>query len=1058
VGLVAAIAVLAALGCGRRSGGGAGDLGTLRASLSATDDIASVRVDVLQGTTVVATKTITPTPGGTGGTGAGGDAFFVLPPGSYSVTATPLDATGAPSSQCSVATVSATVATGVTTEVTLVIFCQGSGSGGLDVVITTTHGPVITDLTFDPSKFTETCSPVGITVTAEEAGGAQLTYAWSISSEPAGAVATLTPSGPSAKLLAETPGDYTLVVVVSDPQMHTASLSFPVHVLPGPVTDCGGGDPIRGMFTHLEATVVTGGLMTLVPPLGAARASYENGDPCGAVMGLEAVMAAAQQARDAASQPAADDAFNEASGLRASILALRAAAGGCPSAPTFGASPRDTVMASDATQLVVHFDFGEALFSTFLGGGQTFSEVEVPGIDAMGGQPGTPAVPIYRRLFAIPVGAQAQLTFAKPAGGRLLHLHVAPIQNQAVDQAVPPGGGMIPKPDPSTFLSPPFVQDAAAYASPVAIPPGPCRIDDLGQVRDLHVAQLSCGAGQYVAASDTLTLFDGIDVGVDFTGGQGGFQTKRAATDPFEAASQATTGVLLNGPATTSLTVSTPIVNFLCAGEELLILTPAAFAPAANALAAWKNSKGITTSVATVDDGMGGYLTAAADRQIIDRDYGLCTVRPSYVLLLGDAGFIPPFYFEGIGTDYPYAVYPRPSNPAPTTAVTLPDFAVARMPATSLDEANTMVNKVIDYEKTPPSLADFYQNVTIASYFQAVEDVVVDTFRDKRTFVHVSEQMRAGLLDLGYSVQRIDTRDHVMGYATPSEFDDGTALTSDIGAASGFPWTGNTTDIVNAWQAGRFLIFHRDHGWPDGWGNPDFETANAGALTNGSLLPVVFSVNCASGYFDDETDGTGFDTPHFTETLLRNPNGGAVAVIGDTRNSPSWENSVLSRGYFDAVFPSILSYGGITTAHPRLGDILNYGKGYLANQEGAGNVYVIAEFNLYHAFGDPTQEIWTANPHVRLILPPIYQIVQQFPPMPLPGPDPGPYIEVSYAADGATLTAYQQGDNGAVIPIARGVAQGGRASLIGVQNLDPTRPLFVSASLAGSVSQPLQLQ
>jgi hypothetical protein len=319
--------------------------------------------------------------------------------------------------------------------------------------------------------------------------------------------------------------------------------------------------------------------------------------------------------------------------------------------------------------------------------------------------------------------------------------------------------------------------------------------------------------------------------------------------------------------------------------------------------------------------------------------------------------------------------------------------------------------------------------------------------------------MRNGLRGVGYDVERIYTRDVGPDLDAPSQFDDGTALPPDLGPASGFPWSGNTTDIKNAYEAGRVLVFHRDHGWSDGWIAPAFNTGDAGALTNGDLLPVVFSVNCSSGYFDDETDPDSLittDDPHFVETLLRNPAGGAVGAIGDTRNSPSWENSILARGYFDAVVPSILPAYGPATSHPRLADIVNYGKVYLLSQEGPFAAAVMDEVNLYHAFGDPTQELWTSNPNATgTPLVPIYVLQQAFPPQPIPGPDPGPYLTISYPIDGAVLTAYQQTSDG-VIPIARGTVSGGVAQLIGVQNVDPTLPLQVSASLAGAVSQPLR--
>ena len=50
---------------------------------------------------------------------------------------------------------------------------------------------------------------------------------------------------------------------------------------------------------------------------------------------------------------------------------------------------------------------------------------------------------------------------------------------------------------------------------------------------------------------------------------------------------------------------------------------------------------------------------------------------------------------------------------------------------------------------------------------------------------------------------------------------------------------------------GRFLILHRDHGWPDGWAEPTLHSGHVPQLTNGTKLPVVFGINCSSAAFDD---------------------------------------------------------------------------------------------------------------------------------------------------------------------------------------------------------------
>ena len=150
-------------------------------------------------------------------------------------------------------------------------------------------------------------------------------------------------------------------------------------------------------------------------------------------------------------------------------------------------------------------------------------------------------------------------------------------------------------------------------------------------------------------------------------------------------------------------------------------------------------------------------------------------------------------------------------------------------------------------------------------------------------------------------------------------------LPADLRAGSGFGWNGSTQDLINAFNAGRFLIMHRDHGWQDGWANPLFNSNHVtNNLTNGALQPVVFSVNCASAFFDNETAGGDYNTTmggvYFAERLLRKSDGGAVGVLEDTGNSPTWANSAMTRGFFDALWPETVPGFGDNTRKFRLGE------------------------------------------------------------------------------------------------------------------------------------------
>jgi hypothetical protein len=141
-------------------------------------------------------------------------------------------------------------------------------------------------LTFNPSKFVTVCEPTTITVMASSPDGLSLTYSWALTSTPAtdaaanagghpvpapGVANVLTPNGNQATFDTATPGDYSVTVTVTDSNGHSASLTFPVHVLQG--TGCA---PVPRSAT--ATTVQT--LFSLAPSSSApAFTDVAAGDP-----------------------------------------------------------------------------------------------------------------------------------------------------------------------------------------------------------------------------------------------------------------------------------------------------------------------------------------------------------------------------------------------------------------------------------------------------------------------------------------------------------------------------------------------------------------------------------------------------------------------------------------------------------------------------------------------------------------------------------------------------------------------------------------------------------
>lgn len=375
-------------------------------------------------------------------------------------------------------------------------------------------------------------------------------------------------------------------------------------------------------------------------------------------------------------------------------------------------------------------------------------------------------------------------------------------------------------------------------------------------------------------------------------------------------------------------------------GCDYLIITDPDFSMELEEFVEWKNNKGIITKM--VDTTVTG-TTSNEIKQFIQDAYNNWFPRPSYVLLVGDDNSIPANYVGGTWTDLYYATVDGSDY--------YPDIFIGRIPIDTVDEANIVIQKILKYEKTPPTIESFYDNFTVAAYFQ---DDDSNGYEDRR-FVKTSEEVRDFLLSYDYLGERVYC---TASYINPTHYNQGTyangePLPEEL-LRPNFAWDGDANDIINAINNGIFILTHRDHGFEDGWGDPYFDSNNIDSLTNGDLLPVVFSLNCLTGKF------VGYEC--FCEKFLSKEDGGCVAIFGATDVSYSGYNDYLCRGMYDAQWPDFDTELGNDEPLYSLGEILNYGKMYMTETWGDPWGVEQLTFELFHCFGDPTMEIWSAFP------------------------------------------------------------------------------------------------
>lgn len=416
----------------------------------------------------------------------------------------------------------------------------------------------------------------------------------------------------------------------------------------------------------------------------------------------------------------------------------------------------------------------------------------------------------------------------------------------------------------------------------------------------------------------------------------------------------------------------------------------------------WKQQKGLITEVieiANIPDDPAKDQNEDIQDYIQDA-YDNWARVPTYILLIGDAEFIPTNYV----TQHPWHEYNNDEAGADLYYVTVdddgthdyfPDIFIGRLSVDTLGEARDVIDKIITYEQTPPPNvnANYYTDTSLVCLF---EDPAPSNGTENPTFriTEFAEEAWTFLQNNGYNAQRIYATSSGFspantGAARPQRYENGSpiapAIQSAVGAGGniiGFQWGGAAADITNAITNGNFLVMYNGHGLRDLWGLPQYTNANVNGLVNGGMIPVVLSFACETGWFDNETDTdaildnpTGNNAESFCEQFQRNPNGGAVAIIGSTR--VSWDNNdFMMLGAYEAIWPNFTPNppftgpGGINVlpgveSGPllRMGQINTFSKSYMSRIYDHDD-HRLLTYEMYTLFGDPEMPIFTELPGV----------------------------------------------------------------------------------------------
>jgi len=385
------------------------------------------------------------------------------------------------------------------------------------------------------------------------------------------------------------------------------------------------------------------------------------------------------------------------------------------------------------------------------------------------------------------------------------------------------------------------------------------------------------------------------------------------------------------------------VINQNLAGlqaSEAIVLYHSLFENAAKKLAAHRTSySGISTQAIWIDQVFnefgGGQPDPTSIRNFV-KHYLANNPEFKFLILLGDGSYDYLGLNKELAKNENYIpVYETEESLSPLYAFPTDDFyglleegeggvdligdldlAVGRIPVRNKEEADLLVNKIIQYDKNKDTHGDWKLRVAFSA---DDEDANIHLEQTE----NISKTLQTLHPDL--NLQKI--------YLDAFKQESGTGGELIPGA--------NQSLNQNIFQ-GLLVFNYLGHGGPKGLSQEGLlRNTDVEAWTNKSKLPLVITATCSFAPYDDPA------IPSTGEALFRSPYGGAIALLTTVRNVYSSSNEILTRAVFDQMFVRQAN-GKVQT----LGDIMMKAKNSISN-----NGFDRLNARKFALLGDPTQSL-----------------------------------------------------------------------------------------------------
>ena len=462
-----------------------------------------------------------------------------------------------------------------------------------------------------------------------------------------------------------------------------------------------------------------------------------------------------------------------------------------------------------------------------------FSEIAIEGTYASG-EIGAPELPASHQLLAVPFGATPQ---------------VSVISFTTTDYNLSDYGinTLIPH-QPSVrkdqnLEDVEFVYNAPAYQTRSLATAPEATIEVQGTMRGIRVGSLVINPVSYNPASNTLRVFNNIEVEVSFEGADYA-ETERMLLSTYSPYFDIVYKQMFNYRQI--LDVYTDHPDLMAYPVRMIVVTPENYISTLQPWLDWKTQKGFYLNVVTTAQAGSTY---SAIRSYVQNLYNTGVSQgatPTFLVLVGDVAQVPnttgsstqkvtDLYYGSVDSDY------------------FPDMFYSRMSAENTTQLTAIINKILQYEQYTMPDPTYLNNVTLIAGWDSYWTSYVGA--------------------------------PTINYATTYYYNTAHGFTQVNSHVNQSQYSG----CYNSLSTGIGFVNYTAHGDNNMWYQPQLTNSGVNQLTNTNKYFLAMGNCCLSGNF-------GYNSACFGEAMIRAENKAAYSYIGSCPNTYWYEDYYFGVG------------------------------------------------------------------------------------------------------------------------------------------------------------------